>query len=816
MIKLIDVSKYFNKKKSNEIRAIDHTSIELPDKGLVTFLGNSGCGKTTLLNAIGGLDKVDSGEIYVDNEKLTGRSLSKVDEIRNAYIGYIFQNYNLIDDATVFENVALVLRMIGVKDKEEIEKRVMYILDKVGIAKYRNRPTKMLSGGERQRVGIARAIVKNPKIIIADEPTGNLDSKNTLEIMNIIKAIAREKLVILVTHEREIAHFYSSRIIEIVDGEIVSDKEGEYEGELDYKIDNKIYLKDMPVHADLSQDGVKVAYYSDSDDANIDVKIVVKNNNIYIQTNSELKQGIENIELVDSHYEKISKNIYEDYKFDYDQMIDPNFVPAYTSIFNGKTLLLEGFKKVFSYSVLKKILLLGFVFASMFVLYSISNIAGITNITNDKFVKVNQNYLLVKTSKLDLATYDKYEKMEGINYALPGDSTVNFGLPMDDYYQTAYASTSLSGSLSDIQMVKSSDLIYGEMPENSQEIVVDKQIIKSMLDSKEPQQIGILEEKDFVGREAKVNVMKPFKIVGIVDLGSPSIYTDKALFIDLLANQMSADQSSGYASAEYGDQSSPESVSLINYDLMAADENIKITSGRAPQNDYEVIVTQNLKGEKNIGNTIDTKVNGQKLKIVGFYSDKKNRNNLYVNANTIKYNYILSQKNITISPVEKTEKLSELSSANIKVYDTYATAREKYVNSIKEQIMATLILSVVILAISLIEMYLMLRSSFLSRIKEVGVLRAIGLKKKDIYKMFLGEVIALTALTITPAMIIMGYILHGLTKVPSLGSQYMLNPTIVMASIALVFAFNIVAGLMPVFTTLRKTPAAILSRNDVN
>ena len=256
MIRLLNVKKSFNKHKSNEIRAIDNTSIELADSGLVTFLGNSGCGKTTLLNAIGGLDRVDKGQIFIDDQRITRRLSNKLDEIRNLRIGYIFQNYNLIEDATVFENVALVLKMIGFKDKDAIERRVMYILDKVGIAKYRNRPASMLSGGERQRVGIARALVKNPQIIIADEPTGNLDSSNTIDVMNIIKAISKQKLVILVTHERDIAEFYADRVIEIVDGKIVDDRENSHDGKLDYRMDSKIFLKDMPIQKELDRKSV--------------------------------------------------------------------------------------------------------------------------------------------------------------------------------------------------------------------------------------------------------------------------------------------------------------------------------------------------------------------------------------------------------------------------------------------------------------------------------------------------------------------------------------------------------------------------------
>ena len=280
MIKIENLNKYFNRHRSNEIHVINNTSLTLGDQGLVALLGPSGSGKTTLLNAIGGLDKVKSGKIYINGKKMTSKFSYRKDKIRNLNIGYIFQDYKLVENLSVYDNVALVLKMLGIKDKKEIEKKVSYVLERVGMWRYRYRPANMLSGGERQRVGIARAIVKNPNIIIADEPTGNLDSKNTIEIMNIIKAISKEKLVILVTHEVNLAKFYASRIIEIADGKIVNDYQNEHNDELDVMMDNCFYLKDFKKKRLIKQDNVAVNVYSDNE-ANLKLNVVIKNNNIY-------------------------------------------------------------------------------------------------------------------------------------------------------------------------------------------------------------------------------------------------------------------------------------------------------------------------------------------------------------------------------------------------------------------------------------------------------------------------------------------------------------------------------------------------------
>ena len=316
MIRIENLNKYYNKGRGNQIHVINNTNLELDKNGLVAILGPSGCGKTTLLNAIGGLDKVNKGNIYINDVKITRRCSYKIDKIRNLKIGYIFQDYKLVDDMSVYDNVAMVLKMIGIKDKQEIKKRVEYILERVGMYRYRYRPCGMLSGGERQRVGIARAIVKNPDIILADEPTGNLDSKNTIEIMNIIKSISKDKLVILVTHEVDLAKFYATRILELSDGEVVKDYNNKNNEKIDYKIDNTFYLKDFKYHDKNHDNNINIEYYSDKEDK-LNLVVIFKNGNIYIKNKDnekiEVIDSSSNIEIVNDHYKQLDKSVYEKY-----------------------------------------------------------------------------------------------------------------------------------------------------------------------------------------------------------------------------------------------------------------------------------------------------------------------------------------------------------------------------------------------------------------------------------------------------------------------------------------------------------------------
>ena len=717
---------------------------------------------------------------------------------------------------SVFDNIAISLRMIGLKNKKEIAKRVSYVLEAVNMYRYRNRPAGMLSGGEKQRVAIARAIVKNPSIVIADEPTGNLDSKNSLEIMNIIKAISKEKLVILVTHEVDLAKFYATRVIELQDGKIVNDYENTSSESLEYRLDNKIYLKDFKDINNFKNNKINIDVYSDNENTNMDVKLVFKNNSIFIQAENKKVEVVDDnssIEFVNDHYKKIDKSIYEKYKYNIEEIADNKYKVKYSSIYGIMKSIKVGFNRILNYSVLKKFLLLGFLASSMFVVYSVCNIAGATDIRESDYITKDKNYLYVDSAKVNVKDYLKYEKLKNVDYIVPGDTSVSFKIKMDTYYQVARNSYELRGSLVDIGKINESSITSGKMPKNDYEIVIDKKVVDNMLADQFStfKAMGINSAEDLLNKVVNIDEMKDFTVVGIVDKLSPSIYVKKDLFINILNNMKQSDSLLGFYFDE--DNNNKEAV-IQDYTLYLDD--ITLTKGKLPKNDYEIIVNSLNSEEMKLNKTIDAKVNGKSLKVVGYYDSKTNKQEYLANNNTVKYNIISKNNGFTIYPKDKLNVLSEFQNKyDLNIIDIYERDKQSYIKGKHDEIVSSVIFAGVILAISLIEIYLMMRSSFLSRIKEVGVLRAIGIKRKDIYRMFLGETIAITTIASMPGIVLMTYILKQISKISYVNRMFIVNFKTVTISILIVYLFNIVVGLLPLFKVVRKTPARILARHDV-
>lgn len=221
MLNLKDIKKYYNV-GGTETRALDGVTVAFRKKEFVAILGPSGSGKTTMLNVIGGLDQYDSGDLIINGQSTKHFKLTDWDAYRNNSIGFVFQSYNLIGHQGILDNVELGMTLSGIP-KEERRKRAQEALERVGLKDHLNKKPSQLSGGQMQRVAIARALANDPEILLCDEPTGALDSETSVQIMNLIQELSQEKLVIMVTHNPDLAREYADRIIEFSDGKILTD-----------------------------------------------------------------------------------------------------------------------------------------------------------------------------------------------------------------------------------------------------------------------------------------------------------------------------------------------------------------------------------------------------------------------------------------------------------------------------------------------------------------------------------------------------------------------------------------------------------------
>ena len=241
---------------------------------------------------------------------------------------------------------------------------------------------------------------------------------------------------------------------------------------------------------------------------------------------------------------------------------------------------------------------------------------------------------------------------------------------------------------------------------------------------------------------------------------------------------------------------------LLYLDYNLAKDKLTLKKGKWPEKDYEVMVNYENRYSMPLNKTIDNKINEQKLKVVGYYQGEEQY--YLISPNTLKYNLITKSENITIYPKDKELGLSAFRELGLNIKDTYENAKKEYKESIKNSVVSTLVVSGIIIAISLIEIFLMIRSSFLSRIKEIGILELLVLRKVIFIKMFRGEIIAITTIACLSGIALMVYIIYVLREIDYFKKIFMLNPVVIGSAIVLCYIFNLFVGLIPVFNTLRK------------
>jgi len=808
MIKINNLNKYFFKRKSNEIHVINDISLELPEKGLVVLLGPSGSGKTTLLNVLGGLDKPYNGEIDFDGEVISRYKSHVWDKIRNRKIGYIFQNYNLLTDLTVYENISISLNMAGITDKEEIEKRIDYILTNIGMINFRRRRAYQLSGGQQQRVAIARALAKNPKVIIADEPTGNLDSKNSIDIMNIIKSISREKLVILVTHERELANFYADRIIELEDGQVIGDDHHRSAGDLEYRHESDIFLKDLNQFATLEDNGSSVKIYSDEEiDTKFDVRIVIKNKTIYLDVvnkdypKKKLIDEESEVKLIDKHYEKVNASNIEETTFDLESIIDESKIDKKKSVISTKESIRYAFRKLMNTSKLGKILYAGFFATAALIGLAVGMIFSIYSADPSAYLGMNSKESVIIEHNSE-RTYDDYQTLAAdgsIRYFMPIEGSVNFqfGIPSLFQARDIYQQFEVNPSIADYMDGKK---LIGREVRDYDEIVLDKYIADSIIGSRNYRDLGIDSYEDLLELDIPLtlnglygDVVYTITIVGVYETNSPVFYA-KEETIYMLKTRVGI------------------------YEAFADD--ITVFDGSFVDSLTDFVVIDNPMDTRDVQFIADD-VFGNVFTASGkFSSTNESVPSSLFSLDAVKRHYFKYEYGINTSPILFHAKNVQDAKAyfdDLEIENTVAAVDDynAYRSNKLAQSLSTLVFTLVILGAASISYYLIIRSSLLSRIYEISVYRALGASKLDLIKIFFTEIIVITTVTSLPGYIAITYLLaYAQKQAGGFINFYSVTPLSVIAGVLLVYIVNLGSGLMPVSNLLRKTPSEILSKYD--
>jgi ABC-type lipoprotein export system ATPase subunit/ABC-type antimicrobial peptide transport system permease subunit len=808
MIQVKNINKYFNKNKNNEIHVINDTSLTFPQTGLVCLLGSSGSGKTTLLNVIGGLDKVDNGEIIFDNISIKKYQANKWDVIRNHHFGYIFQNYILLPDLTVYQNLEFVLKMLNV-EHAEIESRINYALEAVGMIKYKKRKPNQLSGGQQQRIAIARALVKSPDVVIADEPTGNLDEKNTNQIMNIIKKISKECLVILVTHERRLADFYADQIIEVKDGIVISQNDIQSSGVLHNLDDRNIYLKDLKIEEVESND-ISLKYFFDQEKPKLELNIIYKDNTFYINSptdNVKIKfvNQTSEIKIIDSHKEIINQEQID--KFEYS-------LPKLKTVFKNKSVI--KFKDTVKISVShllglrkrQKLMFLVLLLSAIMVTIGFINYFESSHVDDSSFLTDSKKLLEVTIDKdLEYSEYKKVIKEVNNEITLVKPSSFRLSNFEVDLFQQTNRTIFINTAILPIDVVKKPKLLYGKLPSKLGEIVIDNTIVQQQLTQYEVMGTGIQFPEQFIGLEYYDDNNKGV-IVGIVETNNPNCYMTKD---EYQLNAIYQIKSKEEIFINYSNTGIDNYFDYKDYQANPEDATLKDLS-TIKLGLYEVIIPDTMVDSINIKNG-EYVFGNIKFKIVGVYQIRNLKYLIFSDEvvdellyETLKQNHLKT----SIYSNNKKDDLKLLKNLGFKVVDQYQKDYDR--QSVMQYNYGMYIVSLIILSSSLLFLYFIMRSSLISRIYEVGVYRALGVKKSNVYKLFFTEVLLITVFTSFLGVLIISLIINKINA----QMQVVFYPWYVsILSLLFVFICNVIVGLVPVNRLLRLTPSQILSKYDI-
>ncbi|MBQ9703665.1 MAG: ABC transporter ATP-binding protein/permease [Clostridia bacterium] len=816
MIKVENLKKTYDKgtRRANEV--LHNLSFELPDTGFICILGSSGCGKTSLLNAIGGLDVFDSGKIITENTEIKKATSREMERERNANFGYIFQNYYLLSEHSVAYNVYLGMHSLDVSHEEKLE-RVSDALSRVDMLRYGKRPVGELSGGQQQRVAIARAIARRPRVIFADEPTGNLDEANTMNICTILKELSKESLIVMVTHETRIANFFADRIITLDDGSIVSDTTDWSRGTIDAGEKDAIYAADYTEErTNLAKLSVRMLSTEDAEPLELTIvtekdRIVFKFNDKRVVLSSELssapflKEGsrpVLSIESFDNNEKQIKKEVIE--------------TKGNGKKFLGFKLIMKEAKNSVSGRKLRRFSLGMFIIIlSLMLSLAIADFITVAHIDPEDFITDDSHTLTfnfsrgaglginVRTLKEEIVAYIKYLNESGIDFDyLPKTNTV---LSYKD--STVEQLGTLAMGLSkytyvDLSRLDEDTLIAGRMPEKHNEIVVDRWVLDKAISEEGILQNIIPNAEYFLGKKLGCDRSYTPTIVGICDSGEPAVYMSKEGLLAVGAG--------GY-----------EVMTLSEFNSFMGTD-ITLSEGEC------ICIVNNAGAGRTEGEVLNLK-SGYFLtirKLVSLSSNTNIKAKVVIRdeeLDDLYYSMISSTDMCTLWTEDKDAIYKYLDAGvpeemkgrlSVTVVDNYTIDYNEYKEKTMTKMDArTIVISSVIL-LSAVMLYLMQRSKIKDRMDIVTVYRLLGIPKRNLMLIFGIESLSTTFKYSLPTIAIAYGAIRIISTIEQLGTILIFPVWGALLTLGIIAAFRLFVAILPIFTLNRKPPARLAADYD--
>ncbi len=825
MIEIKNLNKTYDARSRHAQKVLRDLSLTLPDTGFVCILGPSGCGKTTLLNAVGGLDGYDGGEISVNGTAVTRFGANSMQSVRNRSFGYIFQNYYLLEEHSVGYNVYLGLHNLDLTHREKLE-RVRQALQAVDMARYSRRLVSSLSGGQQQRVAIARALARRPRVIFADEPTGNLDEANTMNICTLLRQISKQSLVVMVTHEERIARFFADRILTVEAGRIGKDETEWERGSMALQDgDSRFYAGDYE-ESTQQHEGFSFRLLRDPAAKELKFTILALPDRIVLQLDDHrsltlsdtaqpmIAEGcrprltLEEIDRSDLHAQKLLPDAAEE------RRSVPGKGIGFSMI--GKEAL-----RLWRTAGIRQLGIWVFlVTLTVLTIWIVGDFMTLSRIDPEDFIRTDSHIFSFtmnygenaspSDSYADLsARYIEYLEKSGLDITVMPVEAYSPTYSTDIYAQLGKIEQPL-GKFSYVLLDRfdESTLIAGRMPEYSDEIVIDRRVLQNLLDKDGVLQSGITDIQQFLGVElvfSKKNAFTP-TIVGISDSGEHSLYLSPAAMISIASGGKPLigfeEFIRRYPEKEGLFDLTPDEdgqFCLINLEQMG--------SGYA----YRVGVYCYI-------------VNGIQMRIQGTFSSDDCAASFVINDDQIEriarqiinrnFNVYAADPAAFRAYIAKPSEDQENKTATVIAKHEYSAKMDEYTEQSRIKADARLIVTVTVIALAMVMLYLLQRSRVHGRIGMLAVYRLLGIPGRKLLCIFALESFLLSLTSSLPAAAATYGVFTALTNLTSTEfSMYL--PWYAAALVYLAtLVYQMLVSLLPAWRLLCLRPARLASKYD--